>query len=96
MGQKITIRILGRPSPLEAESPEEERSMRDAAEKVDGKYYGYRRKFPEKSSEELLSFVAFNAFLEIDRLEKEIDRMRNEEKDLQASLRSYLDNIGKI
>lgn len=96
MGQKITIRILGRQSPLEAESPEQERSLREAAEKVDEKYYEYQKIYPGKSTDEILSFVAFNAFLEIDRLEKDLERTAREEKDLQTLLRNYLDNIEKI
>lgn len=93
MAQKITIKILDRKFPLAAESPEQEREIREAAEKVDGKYRDYLHRFPGKSAEEILSIVALNGFVRIAELEKEMEMRGKEDEDLHARLRSYLDDI---
>lgn len=95
MGQRITIRILDRKFTLDAESPEKEHNIRVAAEKVDGKYLEYRKMFPGKTSDEILSFIALNCFIRIDELEKAVEEQKKGEDDLQARLRSYLENIEK-
>ena len=95
MGQKITIKILDRRFPLEAESQEQEKDIREAAEKVDGKYHEYLSMFPDKSPEEILSFVALNGYMEVTRLQKAMDVRDRDEESLQARLRSYLENIDK-
>lgn len=93
MAQKITIRILERQFPLTVESPVQEKRIRDAAEKVDEKYYEIARQYPGRSTDEILSFVALNAFVEAAGLEDKIDRQRKEEESLHARLKGYLKNI---
>ena len=95
MGQRITIRILDRKFTLDAESPEKEHDIRVAAEKVDGKYLEYRKMFPGKTSDEISSFIALSCFIRIDELEKAVEEQKKGEDDLQARLRSYLENIEK-
>ena len=95
MGQRITIKIRDRKFTLEAESPEMEHYIRVAAEKVDEKYYEYLKMFPGKTSDEILSFIALNSFIRMDELERAIEEKKKEEEDLQARLRSYLENIEK-
>ena len=95
MRRKITIRILNSQFPVEAESPEMERRIREAAEKVDGKYSEYLRMFPGRSPEEILSFVALNSCLQVAELEKNAEDRRREEEALQADLKGYLKDIGK-
>ena len=51
MGQKITIRILNRQFPLTADTPDQERRIRDAAGKVDEKYYEIARQYPGRSTD---------------------------------------------
>lgn len=95
MGQKITIKILDRKFPLVAESPEQEREIREAAEKVDEKYREYLHRFPGKSAVEILSFVALNGFVRIAELEKEMEMHEKDMESLHARLSSYLEDIGK-
>lgn len=95
MGQKITINIIGRKFPLVAESPEQEKTIREAAEKVDEKYYEYLNMNPGKTPEQILSFVALNGFIRIAELEKAFEKQKRGEDDLRARLRGYLEDIEK-
>ncbi len=96
MRRKITIRILNRQFPVAAESPEKERQIREAAEKVDEKYYEYMKLFPDRSTDEILSFVALNGFIEAAELQEAEKRRLAEEEMLEAELKSYLENSDKI
>ena len=93
MGQKITVRILNRQFPYEAESPEQEKSFREAAEKVDGKFYEYKNRFPDKSAEEILSIIAWNGYVEADEMQRALRAKEKDEEVLQSRLRGYLKNI---
>ena len=93
MEQKITIKILGNRFPLVADSAEQEKAIREAAEKVDSKFYEYLKMTPGQSPDQILSFVALNSFIRIAELEKAIEDMKRDEEDLQARLRGYLENI---
>ena len=95
MGQKMTIRILNRTFPYEAESPEQERHFREAAEKVDKKYHEYMNRYPDKSAEERLSIIAWNGFVEVAVLESKLQSKKKDEEILSARLKSYLKNIDK-
>ena len=93
MAQKITIRILERQFPLTVESPVQEKRIRDAAEKVDEKYYEIARQYPGRSTDEILSFVALNAFVETAEMKEKMESWRKEAERLDAGLKGYLKNI---
>ena len=93
MGRKVTIKILNRQFPYEAESPEQERQFREAAEAVDRKFYEYKGRFPDKSSEEILSVIAWNGFVEVAGLRDAVKSKEKDEQVLLERLRSYLRNI---
>ena len=93
MAQKITIKIADRPYTLSVNSEEHEELIRKAADDINRKVGQYLEKFPNRSTVELLSFVALNVSMANFTLVKQMKEMKDEEEGLAKKLEGYLKNI---
>ncbi len=96
MDQKISIKIAGRTFNLTATSPELEALYRQAAEAVNKRFASFTRSHPGQTATDLLSLVALSeAVLRLD-LQKDIDRYKEAQAQLDADLVRYLQDNSTI
>ncbi|MBR6346426.1 MAG: cell division protein ZapA [Bacteroidales bacterium] len=93
MAQKITIKIASRSYTLNASSPEQERTIRIAAEMVTKQYNAAVSKFIGKSPEDILAFVALNDCIAHLSAKQKLDKAQQEEQALTSDVGNYLKNI---
>jgi len=95
MDQKISVKIAGRVFNLTASSPDAEQLFRQAAETINQRFTAYTRNYPGKNVSDLLSMIALNETVTRMGLQKDLDRMKAEEKELARDLGNYLTDNGK-
>ena len=90
MDQKISIKIAGRTFNLTASTPEMEQLYREAADAINRRFAGYTRSHPGKTLPDLMSLVALNETVLRIGFQKDIERFKEAEQQLQADLDRYL------
>ncbi len=95
MDQKISVKIAGRVFNLTASSPDAEQLYRLAAETINQRFAAYTRSHPGKNVSDLLSMIALNETVIRLGLQKDMDRMKEEEKQLAKDLENYLTDNGQ-
>ena len=90
MDQKISVKIAGRTFNLTAATPEMEELYRQAAEAINKRFAHFTRSHPGKTVADLLSLVALNETVLRLGLQKEMDRCKEQEQQLEADLGAYL------
>ena len=92
MAQKITIRLAGKEYILSADSPEDERRIRLAAEAVNARLSSYKASFPGHNDNELMPFVALNECIARLGAEDGKKALEDEAAKLLADTLSYLES----
>lgn len=92
MGQSITIKIGNVDYPLVAADPEQEQLMRLAAEDVNRMLAKYDARFPDKSLDDKLAFVALQEAVGKYSNRRNLTVITDEVNALQADLENYLKN----
>lgn len=95
MEQKITVKIADKSYALKAESQDHEEIIRKAAVHVNAKLTAYQNKFPGKSIADILSIVALYEGINYVSMQKKLEKLEGELKQLTDSLSGYLENIAK-
>ncbi len=95
MAQNITIKIADRPYSLKVNSPEQEETIRKAADELNRKLRAYQDKLQGKSTVELLSFAALNVCMANMTLRDQLNNKSEEEDALVKELEGYLEKIDK-
>ncbi len=93
MEQRITVKIAEREYVLMSPNEETEEYIRLAAATINKKISGYSAKFPGKNLVDILSFVALNESIGSITLQKKIEGMIGEAKELKKDTDNYLDSI---
>ena len=92
MAQKITICLAGKDYILNAESPEEERRIRLAAESVNSRLASYMAAFPGRLEKDLMPFFALNECIARLSVEEGKKALEDEAAKLLEDTLSYLDS----
>jgi len=92
-GQSIKLHIAGKEYALKAQTAESEHLMRFAADSINELLSKYDEKFPDKSLEDKLAFVALNQTVGRLTAQKKNKLATEEVEKLDAELVSYLENI---
>lgn len=95
MAQSIKIKIADRTFSFVAATPEDESRMRNGAEGINRALAAYNTRYPDKSLEEKLCFVALNEAIEKLKARERIAEMGKEAEGLQNDIESYLTTIEK-
>lgn len=95
MEQKITVKIADKSYALKAQSPDDEEIIRKAAVHVNAKLTAYQNKFPGKGIADILSIVALYEGISYVSMQKKLEKLESELKELTESLSGYLENIAK-
>lgn len=93
MDQKIKVTIAERDYVLKAPSPEFEELVRLAAAAVNKRLSGYMASFPDRSTSDLLSFVALNECITRMQAQRKLEAAQREADKLGADMEAYLGNI---
>lgn len=93
MAQKISIKIAGRTYNLTAASPEQEEIYRLAAEDINARFAAYTHSHPGKTAADMLSMVALSETVIRFSQQKEMDKLRKSESDLEKDLQQYLKDV---
>lgn len=91
--QSINIRIADKTFPLKAASPEMEQLLRLAAERINAMLDKYNQKFPDKSLEDKLAFVALNETVARISAQRTGTAQQAEAAALEKDLAKYLKSI---
>ena len=92
MAQRITIRLAGKEYILNADSQEEERRIRLAAESVNSRLSSYMGSFPGHKDTELMPFVALNECIARLSAEEGKKALEDEAAKLLSDTLSYLES----
>ena len=96
MDQKISVKVAGRTFNLTAATPELEALYRQAADAVNKRFSSFTRSHPGQTAADLLSLVALSeAVIRLD-LQKDIDRYKEAQAQLDADLVRYLQDDSTI
>lgn len=95
MDQKISIKIAGRTFNLTASSPEMEELYRNAADAINRRFVSYTRSHPGKTASDILSLVALNETVIRLGMQKDLERYKAQENELEKDLEKYLENSVK-
>lgn len=95
MDQKISIKIAGRTFNLTASSPEMEELYRNAADAINRRFTSYTRSHPGKTASDILSLVALNETVIRLGMQKDLERYKAQENELEKDLEKYLENSVK-
>jgi len=95
MDQSITLKIAGKEYAMKASSPEAERLMRLAAEAINEKLAVYGSRFPDKTLEDRLAFVALNETVSRINFQRRLSLIGEEVKAFQEQTDRYLDTADK-
>lgn len=95
MAQSITLKIAGKEFSLRAETPENERLMRLAAQEVNQMLESYDSKYPNRSLEDKLAFVALNETVTKLLAKQQTKRIAAEGDQLEKDLANYLEKIDR-
>ena len=95
MAQKVTLKVAGKPYLLNAETPEMEQLMRQAAAEVDGMLTRFDARFPASSPEDKLVFVAIQEAAGKLSAQNEIARLAAEAEALREDVAAYLEGMEK-
>lgn len=90
MGQNITLKIAGKEYQLVVPTPEREGAMRRAASEINTMLAAYDQKFPEKTTEDKLAFVALGQTVSKFAAENKLKEVEQESLSLNGELLSYL------
>jgi hypothetical protein len=93
MAQKISVKIAGRTFNLTAASPQQEEVFRLAAEAINKRFVGYTQSHPGKTVADMLSMVALSETVLRIGLQKEMEKLRQSESNLEKDLEQYLKDI---
>ena len=93
MAQRIVVSIAGKEYPYVVDSPELEQRMRKAAEYVNGKLEVMAAKYPDKSLEDRLTNIAFNAAVTLQVAQDRMASLGDEVEKLTELTGRYLDDI---
>ena len=93
MGQKISMKIAGRTFNLTASTPEQEEVLRLAADSINKRYNAYTRDYPGKTAADMLSMVALSETSSRIEMQKELEKLRQSESNLEKDLEQYLKDI---
>lgn len=93
MAQKIKIKISGREYNLTAQSEDQEELFRLAADAINRRLEAYTVSHPGKTAYELMSLVALNETIFRLGLQKEMQKNKDAEQQLQGDLERYLKEI---
>ncbi len=95
MDQKISIKIAGRTFNLTASSPEMEELYRNAADAINRRFTSFTRSHPGKTASDLLSLVALNETVIRLGMQKDLERYKTQEKELERDLDKYFEDSDK-
>lgn len=93
MRQEIKIRIADSEYPLIAETPEKEEAIREAAKIINKMIAQYKKNYPSKDLTEILSFVAINLGKRAWEMQRQIENLGKEFRQMSKDLEDYLENI---
>ena len=96
MNQDITIKIGNKPFAVKVSSPDEEELIRKAASVIERKVAAYTQRYPDKSLQDLLSFVCLNECVTALSLKARLEALTKEHTRLSEDLAAYLDDAGNI
>lgn len=91
MAQSITLKIGSREYPLMAATEDQEQLMRLAAEEINSMLSKYDAKFPDKTIEDKLSFVALQETVSKLSFQRKIARISEEANALKEETSAYLE-----
>ena len=95
MDQSITLKIAGKEYSMKASTPEAERLMRLGAEAINEKLTVYGSRFPDKTLEDRLAFVALNEAVSRINFQKRLSLAGDEVKAFKEQTDRYLDSTDK-
>lgn len=95
MAQKVTLKVAGKPYLLNAETPEMEQLMRQAAAEVSEMLTRFDARYPASSPEDKLVFVAIQEAAGKLSAQKKMSLLVEEAASLERDLSAYLDGIEK-
>ena len=95
MAQDITLKVAGKPYRLSAATPEMEQLMRLAAADVSAMMTKFDARFPERSPEDKMAFVAIQEAAGKLSSQKKMQRLVEEVQALDADVAAYLEGMKK-
>ncbi len=93
MAQKISIKIAGRTFNLTAATPQQEEVFRLAADAINKRFVVYTQSYPGKTAADMLSMVALSETALRIEMQKEMEKLRQGESNLEKDLEQYLKDI---
>ena len=93
MDQRITLKVAGKFYELKASTPEMERLMRLAANDVNSLLADFDSRFPDRSLEDKLVFVAIQEAVRKFASQKKFSNLSDEVTSLQSDIESYLKGV---
>lgn len=93
--QNIKLRVAGKEFQLKANTPEQERAMRLAAEEVNSYLEHYDRLYPGQSLSDKLVFVSLNAVMSKLGAQGTARDLASEAEKLESEFSDYLTGINK-
>jgi len=91
MDRRVTIKVSGRTYALKAKDDQMEEVLREAVKVVNKKIDAFKANWPEKTEEDILTFIALNACAGEISLKKKLNEIEAEASGLLSEISGYIE-----